>query len=342
MLKKRILKDTDFLYISTRLNASEKDAVTGDKLTRLIDASDFDEAYGYVCEMYGVQPEVYGADYGKLLSEQLTNAYAFAAELIESIIDFDEKPYYLLDMFRYVYDCQNLKAAIKCEALGKEPASLLCDNGTVGIEKVAYCVNSRDFSAFPRNMAEAASLAAEQLAATGDPQEVDLILDRAAFRDMEESAKGSGLEYLERLIKAKTDSVNIISALRCIKQKKSRQYMQKLYVSGGTLDEDFFASNYDESIAKLISALAFTEYSAVAKYAEQQQNDISATDAEKLCSEVYLKKAYSAASQPFGAELLVCYIIRKEYEIRNIRVILAGKACGLGAEKIKERLMMDA
>ena len=68
---------------------------------------------------------------------------------------------------------------------------------------------------------------------------------------------------------------------------------------------------------------------------------ITATDAEKLCSLIYLRKANAAASMPFGAELVVCYIVRKEYEIRNVRIVLAGKACGLSAEKIKERLMMN-
>lgn len=43
---------------------------------------------------------------------------------------------------------------------------------------------------------------------------------------------------------------------------------------------------------------------------------------------------------PFGAELLVLYIVRKEFEVKNVRIVLAGKSCGLSSEKIKERLRL--
>ena len=95
-MKKQKFKDTDFLYISTRLNSAEKDMVTNDKLIRLIDAKDYDEAYAAACEMYGIPSDSFGGDYAKMLSAQLENAYAFATELIGSMIDVDEKPYFML------------------------------------------------------------------------------------------------------------------------------------------------------------------------------------------------------------------------------------------------------
>ena len=335
------LKDTDFLCISSRIHSADKDGVTPEKLLRLAEARDFDEALSLTREMYGVQQDLQGmsSDYGKLLSDELTKAYLFASELIGGMIDVDDKPYGLINPFRFVYDCQNLKMAIKCEALKKSTEGLVSENGSVSKEKLIMAMNTRDFSAYPSNMAAAAPIAIEELARTDDPREVDLILDKAAFCDMAEAAKGYDLDYLKELMKYKADSVNITTAIRCINQGKSRAYLDRLLVPGGVLDRDFFMSNYDETIGKLISALAFTEYSDISKYSDAQSL-LSASEAEKLCSMLYIKKAYSAERVPFGAELVIYYIVKKEYEIKNVRIILADKACGMSAEKIRERLMI--
>lgn len=207
-------------------------------------------------------------------------------------------------------------------------------NGTVPVDKVVNLVNARDFSLFPKELAKAAPEAIEKLAASSDPGQFDTDLDRAAFKDMANDATQSGCEYLIDLIKTKIDCVNISSALRCIKQSLGRAFIHKLYIDGGTLDEDFFVSAYDETPSKLLSALSYTAYSAL--------NDavLSGAGTEKLCDEIYLNKAQAVRMVPFGAELLVLYIVRKEFEVKNVRIVLAGKSCGLSSEKIKERLRL--
>ena len=370
-MKSYRFKDTDFLYLSTRLRAAENSDITKEKLFRMADAENFEQAYAIACESAGMTSAsassagsavssassgsygssgAYGssdfsadksagnsaADYDKMLEAKLKDVYAFACELLDSAYDTgtDEKPYFLINPFRYVYDCNNLKAAIKCEMLGKDPSSMLSPNGTVPVDKVVNLVNARDFSLFPKELAKAAPEAIEKLAASSDPGQFDTDLDRAAFKDMANDATQSGCEYLIDLIKTKIDCVNISSALRCIKQNLGRAFIHKLYIDGGTLDEDFFVSAYDETPSKLLSALSYTAYSAL--------NDavLSGAGTEKLCDEIYLNKAQAVRMVPFGAELLVLYIVRKEFEVKNVRIVLAGKSCGLSSEKIKERLRL--
>ena len=59
---------------------------------------------------------------------------------------------------------------------------------------------------------------------------------------------------------------------------------------------------------------------------------------EKEADNFWLQKAKAAKYVPFGAPVLVGYMIALEYEVKNIRIILAGKDAGLSAETIKERL----
>ena len=84
-------------------------------------------------------------------------------------------------------------------------------------------------------------------------------------------------------------------------------------------------------IEKLLAALAFTAYSELASCTD-------ASEAARLCENLYTKQAYKAETIAFGPELIVCYLVRKEYEVKNLRILLAGKSCGLSADRIRERL----
>lgn len=148
---------------------------------------------------------------------------------------------------------------------------------------------------------------------------------------MTQAAEDSGLSYLQELVRVKTDSTNIGSFLRCVKNGKPRPYFERLFLAGGSLDKDFFLSNYGETPEKLLAALAFTAYSELSPCTD-------ASEAARLCENLYTKQAYKAETIAFGPELIVCYLVRKEYEVKNLRILLAGKSCGLSADRIRERL----
>ena len=119
-MRKRNWRDTDFLYVSTRLRAASSAELTDEKLNRMLDAPTFAEAFALVCDFYGAGEEIRASgNYEALLDKALAEASALAVELIRSVIrekDGEEAPEILLAPFRYVYDGQNLKALVKCEA----------------------------------------------------------------------------------------------------------------------------------------------------------------------------------------------------------------------------------
>lgn len=179
-------------------------------------------------------------------------------------------------------------------------------------------------------MAASAVEASNVLAETYDPQACGSIIDKAVFADMSHTARQSRNDYLRRLVECKADSVNITSAVRCIRLGVGFSAFAKMIVPGGKLDVEFFEKCYGSSPEALMSALEFTDYAGAS----------SSLEVERRLANMYYETACEAEKIPFGAELLVCCIVKKEYEIRNFRVILAGKACGLDAAKIKERLVI--
>ena len=64
----------------------------------------------------------------------------------------------------------------------------------------------------------------------------------------------------------------------------------------------------------------------------------SLTFVEKQCDDFYLDIVKSAKNVLYGPEPLGAYIVAREYEVRNLRIVVAGKLSGLRAETIKERL----
>ena len=72
--------------------------------------------------------------------------------------------------------------------------------------------------------------------------------------------------------------------------------------------------------------------------AQMLEGNASLGDIEKKADNIYLDMAKKAKSVPFGAEVAIGYIFALEYEIKNIRIILAGKEAGLPSDVIRERL----
>ena len=56
--------------------------------------------------------------------------------------------------------------------------------------------------------------------------------------------------------------------------------------------------------------------------------------ADDLWMELVRKAKYI----PFGAEVLIGYAVAIEYEVKNIRIILAAKDAGIAPDGIRERL----
>ena len=127
----------------------------------MLDAPTFAEAFALVCDFYGAGDELRASgNYEELLDKALSEAFALAVELIRGVIrekDGEEAPEILLAPFRYVYDGQNLKALIKCEALGRDALPLLSENGSVSAEEALSAASEHAYDAYPAPLAAAAA-----------------------------------------------------------------------------------------------------------------------------------------------------------------------------------------
>ena len=331
------IRDEQYLYLSARLRAMENTLFSKEKLDKLIDGKTYDDAVRQVAQAFG-RPEDSAVEEEALLSDETLKTFSFLEEFLDHNREWDNPPE-LIVPFRYEYDCQNVKAILKCEALGISPQPLLVDCGTVGKDALVSAVVNRDFSVLPTHMARAAALAIEEFSKSKDPQTVDFILDRAVFYDMQAKAEEIGMPYLIDLIQTRADTVNLMAYFRCIRLKRPLASFLRLFLESGTLPRSLFVECYDGGDDKLLARLLFTDYHLIADGVPE--GDERMQFLEKQCDNVYMERAKRAKMLPFGGEVAIGYLIGKQAEIKNIRIVLAGKRAGLAPEIIRMRLRVS-
>ncbi len=321
---------TEYMYSSARIRALENRIATRERLRHMADAESADAVVSALGD-FGFESSRGGAALSReeLLESVLVNGYAEISSMECSRA---------VGFLQYQYDANNIKAIIKCAARGVSPMSMLSPLGCVGIAQAEAAFKNKDYSVFPKNIASAIVAAEEAFAATANPQKIDFIIDRACFADMLEAAQGSGIELAQRLVRVKIDLVNIMMTLRIMHMKLggiAEGVLREAYIEGGSFCADDLVEALVNGEERLVQLIARGEYGSIAA-AILDGEPLGAL--ERRADDIWFGVAKSAKYVSFGAEIAIGYIVALEYEVKNVRIILAGKEAGLSADVIRERL----
>ena len=186
-------------------------------------------------------------------------------------------------------------------------------------------------------MAEAALKAIDAFAKTKSPQEIDLILDKALFSDLKHSVSENPLKYFSKALEIKSDTVNILSAVRISMTDGNLLLFERAFVDGGTFDIDFFNGVFENGIPVFAEKLLQNkQYEKIGK--SLSKKTVSLEETEKVSDEIYMNHLKTAKDVQAGAEIVAGFIAAAELEVRNIRITIAGKKLGTSAEKLSERM----
>lgn len=328
MFKKRI-KDTDYLFISARIRAMERNLLTAARMDRMIDAPTAEDAAKVLGEIgYG--------DFALTGDQSLNDVLMAEREKVLQDLTPMMPDKAVVDVFRVKYDYHNVKTMLKALAVGSDPDRLLVDAGRVPVKKLADGLRESDWSVLPGRLQAAAAEAADVLHATGDPQRSDFILDRAYYEEMLALAEATGSKFLTEYVRANIDSVNLRSAVRTLRMKKDGDFLKKVLFSGGDVSmEKILAAVENGTVENLYRSTALRQ---AAEYGMASVDGGSMTKFEKACDDAVTAVVARAKKVPFGVETVIAYVAAKEIEFTAVRVILTGRLAGLGGETIRERL----
>jgi len=318
-----------YLYATARIRAVETGLVGRDKLNALAECKTVEEV---VAALASQGFEKVTREDGSIDTEAML--FAALKKGFEAVLESVPDPS-MTALARLPYDGHNIKAVLKCTVRGLDPESMLIDLGTVPADRVIRAVTGAETDVFPPHMGAAISPAKAAYQATGDPREIDFILDKACFADLIEAAEG--FDFAKRYIGARVDLANILMCLRLFGMEAGaagETLLDRALVPGGTLDEAFFKTAYVAGEEGLLTALAATPYAALAAVAGTHAPEKIERAADNYLTDLLHETTFT----PFGPEVPFAYLMGLETAVKNLRILLAGKAAGLSADAIRERV----
>ena len=318
-------KDTDYLAISARIRAMENKLLTRERMDRMIEARDDAEAMKLLSE----------CGYNDSLGLDACLAQA-RAEVFQDMEQGAPDPR-LVEVFQIKYDYHNAKTILKAQAQGLSPERLLLDGGRYvpaqlweGWQREALSGTSE---AFKRAMEQGKAVLAEG----GDPQQADLILDKACFAEMAQLARELSSPFLQGYVRLSVDVANLRAAVRVARMGREGEFLRQVLLPGGNVSETAIAAARGEAMGEVFRSGPLAQAAALgAKLAQPGGGSLTAFERE--CDNALTAYLAAARRIPFGEETVIGYLYAKEQEFTAIRAIFAGRAAGLDGDTIRSRL----
>lgn len=322
----------NYVFACARVRANEKNLLGKDKLAQMIEARSPEDALKILEDaQYGEEgKQILPENYEKALSEETDKLYAFLHSLAPDAAEFR--------VFAYPFDYHNIKVLLKAEALGVDGTGLLMNGGVLKPQAIAAALRERNLSSLTPRMKKAVDEGADTLARTKDPQSVDLICDRACYADILETAEKSRNAYLQGYVRLLIDTINLKTFVRCRKIGRTWSYFETVYLEGGNISSRTFVAGYDEPMESFALRVAATALGGAASEGGAAIKEKGFTTIEKLCDDALIAYVKNARYISFGIEPLIGYAVGKQMEIKNARIILAGKMAGLDPNLLRERV----
>jgi vacuolar-type H+-ATPase subunit C/Vma6 len=130
---------------------------------------------------------------------------------------------------------------------------------------------------------------------------------------------------------------NFLTASRCSIEGVSRQEVRKLLLPGGYHTEEEIVEAYQRRT--LTALLAETPgFDRIVTVFEEALEAGLFLGFEKECDRRLLELLEKGAFPVFGPSPLAAFVIRREMEIRHLRLLLAAKSAGVKESRLKKRL----
>lgn len=343
---RKSLAIASFAYVGTRVKVMSSGMLKPNKLKELAESHSTSDV---IAAFEGSAYEQYVA--GKESIEEIEKALSTnLAEHYKKIMKMSpRKARPLFAFMNSRYEIENVKRILASKIAG-EPA--------------AYLLPSQMSEAFLQRLNDAESVEEtvellkmtqygkvfEYVSSESNVSEIEKALDRYLYekllnaKNIESIAKKAGIMrdplYLKELFGLQADIINIKITLRCIAEAIPEKEIKRLLVGKGLYLNEKVLETLSEAgeLQGAINALQGTPYYEIMNDAMRAyQNEKSLYVFEKALTDYYANRINSIyLQQPFGLTPLVCYLLLKENEIKNIELILNCIKEGLPKEKIKD------
>lgn len=242
----------------------------------------------------------------------------------------------ITDCFFYRYDVHNLKVLIKSRQLAHAP-EFLSACGSMDAEALKHCVADRAYAQLPSELAEGLKKLEKRIAVEFDPLLVDAELDKAMYRQIFKNLKGKENTLAFRYFQAKADLQNMIILLRVRAMGKDAAFFETLALEGGKAGKVGFLNAFSDNdrLVRLVGSYGMAiRQAAQAAVLDTKKLPYLEKVADDTLYNLFKPYRYEAAV----IEVLLAYMLLRQREAANVRLIMTGKINGFPTEAVQERV----
>ncbi|EEB35233.1 ATP synthase, subunit C [Anaerococcus hydrogenalis DSM 7454] len=321
-----------FIRASITTRVYEKNLLTSENLKRIIDTDNLEEALSSLNDTkYGelIQKLERAEDYEKILSQMLLDSYKAMIKVSpdENLVHYLEEK----------YNFHNLKTLVKELIQDADYSSIYIDIGKIDLVKIKR--NLKEDLTDNDKYLSYAKKALDLYKENKDPQDIDLSLDKDFYEKLLEDSENLDYESLINFTKERIDLTNLKTLLRIKGQGQSVDLLEKALIDGGNIDKNLFRDSLNAD-KNSYSNLFFKEkiYPQVKKSMEENDLNKAMQKLEKVIDNHLMDFAKESKKVSYGPEVIMGYLISREMEIKNLRIILTAKLNSLSREFMEERL----
>ena len=185
----------------------------------------------------------------------------------------------------------------------------------------------------PEHMRQAAAEALETMLQTRDGQLCDIIVDRAALDAVGQAGRRSGEEVIRAYAEDFVAVADIRIAIRGARTGKSRAFLERALAPCRAVSVSALTTAALSGVEAVCAALVQEGF----QEAVDAWNE-SGSAFERWCDNRIIRTIRPQKYRAFSAGPLAAYVLARENEIKNVRMILTGKQNGLPDAVIRERV----
>lgn len=245
----------------------------------------------------------------------------------------------VLDFVCLKNDYNNIRTLIKSKILNKDFSYILNKNGTLDLEILKSSINNDNYGDLSSLMKEAVIESLKSYEDTNDIQKIDIIIDKYMYKHLKMIVSNMNSDFMNNYINMVIDLTNLKTTLRVKKLNKDKIFLKEVLLEEGKLSIDNFIQILDSNIEDIPNKFVRTDYNVlVSESIDEYLKTKSLSGLEKNIDNYIMKFVRDAKYISFGVEPIFAYLYAREVEIKNLRIILAGKINKVNVEIIKERL----
>ena len=240
-------------------------------------------------------------------------------------------------LFKARTDLVNMRLAIRRTVTDKSIGVDYSNDGNVGAELLEQIFEQENYDLLPEFLVSAVENAVLSYYDNDhDVRQIDYSIDIFSAEFQLATAQRLNNSFMTELFKMQIDLINIQTMLRL---KYRDQADDKFFIAGGYLEPKRLGHCLDlayEAIAPLFFATPY--HDLITKGVAYLAANDSFLVLEQQCSEHLMGFLKTADQITAGSQPLISYLLAKENEIRNIRMILTAKKNLLDTKMILDRL----